>query len=180
MLKTITQATDYAISVADLKLQIRYQTAESDAEWADLIAEASDALANETDRSLVDTTYEKSLDGFRRRIWLPKPPLFSVEWVKYYDASNELQTLDDEDYFVCTPTMTQGFVELAGCWPQTYCRPDAVTIRYRAKWASVPLVVKRCLKKYAAYHNADREAQQKDFTALSRMIDLIRHEGYPC
>lgn len=181
MLITISKTATYPVSLAELKRQRRYDGTANDLDYQDLIAQATEQLERDADRTLTPTTYKKLLPCFRRRIWLPAPPLTSVTSVRYYDSNNELQTLENDRYYVLSPTWTQGFIELEPQWPATYCRPDAVEINFTAgTWDVTPLAVKRAVLQVAAYLDSDRDTQQQNFNALQRVIDSVRHEGYPC
>ena len=50
---------------------------------------------------------------------LPRPPLQSVGWVKYYDTAGTLQTLVTTEYLVRTPWQAPGKIERAPgkSWP---------------------------------------------------------------
>lgn len=68
------------------------------------------------------------------RIDLPKAPLQSVAFVKYYDGNNVLQTLASSKYRVDTSN-PQGFVVITDI-PDTYHRDDAITIRFAAGYGN--------------------------------------------
>ena len=66
---------------------------------------------------------------------IPLPPLIEVESVKYYDRDDVLQTVDPSIYDVIgVADGGVGGVALkrGSYWPQTYDRPEAVIIRFRA------------------------------------------------
>lgn len=80
-------------------------------------------------------------------ILIPKPPLSSVTWVKYYDASNVQQTWASTNYVVVAPAGPKcgpGWLRPVptATFPTTYERPDAVELKavcgYGATYASVP------------------------------------------
>lgn len=94
-------------------------------------------------RALLTQTWQVSLPDFPDRLWLPRAaPLQSVTFVKYYDASNVLQTLSSSSYVV--PAFAEpACVVLADTysWPDVYDRPDAVRVEYVCGWddpADVP------------------------------------------
>ena len=73
---------------------------------------------------------------FSNRAWpkieLYRPPLVAVEAVRYYDDSNVLTTLDEDDYFVVQGTVpTLGFATDYD-FPSVYLRQDAIQVDYTA------------------------------------------------
>lgn len=85
------------------------------------------------------------------RIYLPYPPLVSVESLKYYadDASETLTTVSTDDYRVHT-VFTPGIIEFKDTFvvPVTADRADAVQINFTCGYdgiANVPKVVQQAL-----------------------------------
>lgn len=73
----------------------------------------------------------KYIDG---TILIPRPPLQSVTWVKYYDTANVQQTWASTNYTVTTvggPKAGPGWLlpVPTASFPGTYDRPDAVEIK---------------------------------------------------
>lgn len=65
-------------------------------------------------------------------IELLRPPFIEVTAVRYYDDSNELQTVDSDDYFVQSGLVPKiKFVE-GFAFPSTYLREDAIQVEYVA------------------------------------------------
>lgn len=63
-------------------------------------------------------------------IELLRPPLISVTAVRYYDDANQLQTVDQDDYFVVSGLVPKiRFVE-GFASPSTYVREDAIQVEY--------------------------------------------------
>lgn len=65
-----------------------------------------------------------------RGIKLPRPPLQSVQSVRYYDADNVLQTVDPASYYVSQDGMPQVRFVKSFVRPEVYDRPDAVRVDY--------------------------------------------------
>lgn len=84
-----------------------------------------------TGRALARQTLELVLDRFPRGpvLPLPRPPLVSVESVKYYDTAGTLQTMDAADYVVDTGGLPGAIYAESG-WPSTSARPGAVVVQY--------------------------------------------------
>lgn len=116
-----------------------------------------------TGRSLTTQTREGSQCAFAYRWWLEGAvPLQSVTFIKYYDASNVLQTLSASVYSV--PAFTEpAYVRLAygQTWPVTYDRDDAVQIEYVTGATSaeaVPAPLRQAVQLLVGHQFANREA----------------------
>jgi uncharacterized phiE125 gp8 family phage protein len=85
-------------------------------------------------RALITQTFEYSMDRFPTLIYLPRPPLQSVEWIKYLDRAGVLQTLQAEDYVVDLSSNEMGRVAQAWnrYWPVTRSSINSVVIRFVA------------------------------------------------
>jgi uncharacterized phiE125 gp8 family phage protein len=80
-------------------------------------------------RAIVDQVWRVQLERFPAEISLPRSPVSAVLSVKYYDASNVLQTLDPARYQLDDVTEPCRVVPSAGAtWPSTYARVNAVTV----------------------------------------------------
>ena len=90
-----------------------------------------------TRRLLITRTVEFWADGFphcRRDLWLPRAPIQSVTWVKYYDQAGTLQTLSSAAYSLESPGGEFGqnarlILATDYQWPATQCRSSAVMVR---------------------------------------------------
>lgn len=90
-------------------------------------------------------------DGSRKyaegTLLVPRPPLQTVTWVKYYDTANVLRTLSSSSYTVSAPSGSKagpGWIlpVPSAAYPPTYSRPDAVEVKsvcgYGPTASSVP------------------------------------------
>lgn len=59
---------------------------------------------------------------------IPRPPLVSVESVKYYDASNALVTVDPASYYTTDEEPSELRFTTSFVPPTVYARPDAVRV----------------------------------------------------
>lgn len=94
------------------------------------IAAARDGVERDTRRSLVARTYDLYVPNFCAE--LVRPPLISVQSIRYYDDANALQTLDSSIYFVTQDLVPKIALQDGQSWPITFQRKDAVIIRYIA------------------------------------------------
>ena len=106
-------------------------------------------------RSFVSRQYRFHLPGFHDHdeaainpclkngeIWLPRPPLISVEAVKYYDEDGDDQTVDSADYqtdTVSEPGRIKPAVDAS--WPGVQTsKYSAVRVEYTAGYANAAAV----------------------------------------
>lgn len=166
-LEVVTPPAFEPVTLAEAKAHCRVEVDDDDAYITSLIAVArlmAETIARET---FAATTYDYFLDGFpgfgggysSRRIreqgegpgWLPtssdafirlpRPPLVSVESVKYHDPAGVLTTIDPASY-VASAGVGSRIQPLPGyAWPVALDRLDSVVVRYtsgRADAAAVP------------------------------------------
>lgn len=95
-------------------------------------------------------------------IYLPRPPLQSVQAITYYDAGGVLQTLAPSAYLVDTFAEPGRITPAPGVvWPATQNRANAVTIAYTAGYgntaAAVPLAIQQWMLLLTATLYENRE-----------------------
>lgn len=100
-------------------------------------------------RAIITQTWDFYLDYFPAElIRIPKPPLQSISYIKYYNSAGTLTTIDSADYSVITQS-TPGFVVPAygKSWPSARGHWNDVVIRLVAGEGSVASAVdKRILQ----------------------------------
>ena len=138
-IRLITAAPYYPVSRAQAKLWCRIDTddTDQDAMVDGLIAAMVDYAENYTGRSFVQRSYELLLPYFyAHEIEIPRPPVLSSDYVKYYDISNVLQTIPAAEYeanLVREPGLLRpAYLE---SWPNSYSRYHAVQIGFTAGYA---------------------------------------------
>lgn len=136
--KIITHPTAEHISLDDARLHLRLDAYDSPAAHPDdplvtaLITSAREWAETFTGRSIGTRTVEIALDAFPRceYIPLPMPPLFGVQFVRYYDTAGVEQTFSGwvvDDFQL--PPRVQLAVDAE--WPDTQTRVNAVRVRYQ-------------------------------------------------
>lgn len=130
------------VSVSDANLHLRLEGSEATADEPLVeasITAATGSAQNFTNRQFITATYEVRLDYFRDEIILPRPPLQSVEFIKYIDPEGAEQTLGTAVYQV-DPYSTVGRVVLVSgqSWPSTKDQLNAVTVRFKAGYGDEP------------------------------------------
>lgn len=135
-LKLITAPVQEPVALSDVKARLRITVDDSDDDLTLLLAECRAALEAESGRAFCSQTWSLYLDTFPPDgvIVIPRPPLQSVTWVKYYDTDGVQQTLDSANYYVATGgepgRVRRGYNII---WPITqYYRPEAVEVRFVA------------------------------------------------
>lgn len=153
-LSIVTASMAEPLSAEDVRAQVRMtSTAEDTFVTQRVIPAARERMEQATLRQALTATWDLVLDAFpttatgREVVELPRPPLQSVTWIKYYDGAGTLQTWSASEYVVQSfagPRCRRGLVSPAYgyTWPTTQERPGAVTIRYvcgyGASGAAVP------------------------------------------
>ncbi len=123
-----------------------------------------------TERALCTQTWQMSLEGFPRELWLPRSsPLQSITFVKYYDADNVLQTWNAANYYTASfHEPAQIMPTQAATFPGHYCRPDAVQVEYVSGYAAdaCPEALRLAVLELAAHYYENREAVVVGTTAV--------------
>ena len=135
-LKLVTPPSIEPVTLAEAKAHLRLDTDTDDAYVSALIVAARERVELFLQRALITQGFEYTLDQFPAKsfIDLPRPPLRSVEWVKYIDTSGNQQTLPSETYVVDASSNEMGRVALAWnqFWPITRWPINSVVIRFIA------------------------------------------------
>lgn len=180
--RLITAPAALAVTLADAKLALKIENSDTS---QDTLVEAwlrgvIDWTENYIGRALITQTWRVTLDGFPDAIKLPRPPVSSVSWVKYYDEDGVQQTLDPADY-VADTVSEPGYVVPAPdvTWPTT--QSDAINTvsvqyvcGYGASDTSVPAAVKNFIlaKLVQQYDPAIRpESNTVQASFIDRLLD---------
>lgn len=164
-LKLVTPPATEPISLAEAKAQLRVDGSTEDTFITSLIIAAREHCEGFQKRAYITQTYDLWLDNWPRYgyITIPRPPLQSVTYVKYYGTDDTEYTFATADYFVDDKS-DPGRVSLgySKIWPTTTLRPaNAVAVRFVAGYgnaSSVPQKVKQAMLLLIAYWFDNREA----------------------
>lgn len=145
-IRVVTEPAEEPLSLVDAKAQCRITGDDDDDLVATYITAARQHLEETRGRAYVTQTRELQLDAFpcRAPIEIPRAPLQSVTWIKYYDYGGTLQTWDSALYQVDTMSEPGRILPVYGLiYP--YPRPQlgAVTIRYVAGYGAAVAVPER-------------------------------------
>jgi uncharacterized phiE125 gp8 family phage protein len=134
-LKVVTPPEVEPVTLAEAKAHLRLDTGTDDAYVTALITAARERVELFLRRALLTQTLEYTIDGFPSgEIDLPRPPLQSIEWIKYVDTAGILRTLPTADYMSDVSSNEIARIALAWnrFWPITRCSINAVVIRFVA------------------------------------------------
>jgi len=142
-LKLVSLPAVEPVTLAEAKAQLRLDTDADDAYVSALIVVARERVELFLRRALITQTFEYTIDQFPANkyliyttsfIDLPRPPLQSVEWIKYIDTAGNQQTLPPDNYVVDASSNEMGRVALAWnqFWPITRWSINSVLIRFTA------------------------------------------------
>jgi uncharacterized phiE125 gp8 family phage protein len=145
----VTSPDAEPVTLEEAKAHARVYTDADDTEITAFIAASREMTERNTRRQLITAEYVMTARGFPRARWfeLPRPPLQSVESIKYLDVEGQEQTLSASAYTVRTGGQVYGSVHLnqGFDWPTTIEQQDSVSIEFTAGYggaASVPACIK--------------------------------------
>lgn len=121
------------VSLAQAKLQLRSDCDEEDALISVNITTARQAAEDRLQRALVPSLWQLTLDTWSPAIELHRPPVQSVESVRYVDAAGQWQTLPTSHYIADLASEPARLVPAPGrAWPALQARINAVEVTYTA------------------------------------------------
>ena len=152
------------LSIDEAKLHLRVDTTDEDSRIAALIRAAREDAQESQGRSYVTQQLRLHLEGWPagRAIYLPRPPLQSVQAVRYVREDGTQQTLDPSCYLVVTASEPGAVVLAPGAsWPSEALQPGLpVTIDYTAGYGSssgdVPERIRQALLLHVGFHWGNR------------------------
>ena len=180
--KLISAPTGLAITLADAKLALRIDITELDTLVTAWIKGVTAHAEHYMGRSILSQTWQQSLDAFPDEIRLQMPPVTSVSFVKYLDATGLEQTLATNQYVVDTVTepcrITPAYQV---SWPQTYAQAKAVKVEYVTGYGatdtSTPAEIKlyllaKLVEQFDPHVRPDKDTVQSTF--IDRLLDRYR------
>jgi len=181
----VTPPTEQPVLVEDLITAIHpVESGEENDLLESYIAAAAATAETYLRRALCAQQWQWSLDGFPGSSVLrpPKPPLISVDSIKYLDPDGALTTLDPAVYTVDL-TAVPGRVALAWAqtWPSTRQELAAVRITFTAGWAKakdLPEGIKAGMKSLIGTWYESRETVTLD-GAASEIPDTVKRMWAP-
>lgn len=163
-LKIDTPPAVEPVTLAETKLHLRVDDAREDELINSYIRAARISAEHYTNRAFLIQTWSLYLDRFppNRVIELPKPPLESINSIKYYDSQGDEQTFSDDDYYVDEkPLLGRIVLKSDKSWPVVETgRPSAVRVQYIAGFGNSDQVddtIKTAIKQLVSHWFDNRE-----------------------
>ena len=148
------------VTLAEAKAHCRVDASDDDALITALIVAVRQRAEGLTGRALITQQWKLTGEAFPSgALGLPKPPLVSVQTIKYLDTAGAQQTLSGSAYDVTTSELLGTIAPKWGTeWPSIRSQIAAVEIAYTAGYgaaAAVPQSIKAWMLCYiaAAYDN---------------------------
>ena len=161
----VTEPASEPITTAEAKTHMRVDSSTEDAYIDTLIAAARTHVEKQTSRALITQTWDLWWDVLpvMSAVTLPKPPLQSVSYVKYYDEADAESVFGSINYFVDTTGNSSGRLGLnvGSTWPTAATRLfNAYQIRFVAGYgnaSSVPAPLRHAIKLLVQHWFENRE-----------------------
>jgi uncharacterized phiE125 gp8 family phage protein len=151
MALTLVTASAPLVTTAEAKRHCRIDSNEDDAYLDSLVSVAQGYIEGPNGwlgRSFGEQVWTLTLDAFPAgSIYLPLPPLQSVDVLEYTKTDGTTGTITDFREFGVGSVVGAGFVLPAydAAWPDTRDEPEAVRITFTAGYASAPPQVKHAI-----------------------------------
>jgi uncharacterized phiE125 gp8 family phage protein len=157
-LKLVDPPQTEPVTLAEAKAHLRLDTDADDAYVSALIQAARERVEMFLRRALITQTFEFTIDRFPVNVHparsasfidVPRPPLQSIESIKYVDTAGIIQTVAPEDYVVDASSCEIGRVALAWnrFWPLTRGSINNVVVRFVAGYGdaagSIPQAIRQ-------------------------------------
>lgn len=161
--KLITGPAGGVVSLDEAKVQCRADDVGDieDALISGYISAATRHIEKSLELALITQTWEQSYSALSECLRLPMGPVASVTSVNYFAADGSQQTLPSEAYELLADEAGP-YVSMwpAAELPQTFDRPDAVTVRFVAgqSEAEVPRELKVAILLHVAFLYQFRES----------------------
>ncbi len=185
-LKLIIPPSVEPISLEEAKNHCRVETDADDELIRGLIRAAREYCEAFQGRSYSPQTWEYWLDEFPRDVGyirIPRPPLKSVESIKYYDVDDVDYIFDPDEYFVDTKNEPGWLVLNYGSrWPSMELRPaNGVCITFIAGYdydeytqqVVVPQVMKQAMLLLIGHWYENREAVGAELRDIPKTVDAL-------
>ena len=181
LLESVTAAApEEALKLAEVKAHLRVDHTDDDDYIAELIKTAFAQAEARTWRALLSQSWRLYLDRFPtgdREIKIPKPPLVTVDSIKYQDSSDVQQTWADTNYVVdIVKEPARVYPETNANYPTTYIKRKAVEIEFTCGYSSVPDPIKHWMKIWIA--DAYDVLRQSYFQGGAFNIQIVRESRF--
>lgn len=162
-LALITGPTGRVVSAEDLRVHARIDSRDEDDYLCTLLDAAEDDAEEYTWRKFLTQTWDQYFDAFADPLYLPYPPLSSIESITYTDTSGDTQTLATTVYEAGEEngigTVRRKYNQ---SWPASRSHEDAVKVRFVCGYGDeddVPERIKHAIRLHAAWFFRNREGE---------------------
>lgn len=132
-----TDAAAEPLDLGEAKQHSRIDIEEDDIYIYSLVKRARMHVENMTRRALISQTWTVYHDDFVSQMYIPRPPLISVQSVQYKDTEDSTQTVASTVYTVDTNSTPGRVFEKTGQgWPSTLGDPQSAWINYTAGYGT--------------------------------------------
>ena len=149
------------LTLTEVKSHCRVDDTNSDALLNSLITAARVHAEKYLHRALITQTIDARYDYFVEAMYIPRPKLQSVTYIKYIDTNGDEQTLDASKYKVDIYSEPGRVVPAYGeVWPSARDEINAITIRLIAGYgaaAAVPDPIKQAMLLHIGHMFENRE-----------------------
>lgn len=158
-LKLITPAAGLPVTLARAKAFLRVEGTDEDDLIGALLGAAVGHLEQVTGRRFGTETWALCLDSFSDTILLQYGPVQSVTGIEYLDQAGATQQAPAELWREDLVSDPARIVRRPGAsWPQVLDAPNAVTVRFVAGYADLPLPLQQAVLLLVGHWYTNREA----------------------
>jgi len=153
-LRLVTAPTVEPVTLSEAKQHLRVTDDADNAYITNLIVAARQAVESgeswSLERSLINSTWRLTLDGFAARvsvIELPRPPVASITSITYDDAANVAQTMASNRYRLLSDAEPARVMPVYNDeWPEAISYPGSVRITYVSGYGATAATVPQAIK----------------------------------
>lgn len=180
----VTGPTEEPVDIDEAKQWLRLEVDDDNAMVQTLITVARRIVENRCQRKLVTQTWDYFSDTFPAyEFVLPYSPISSVTWVKYYDSTGTLTTLDPTLYMSSLGNVGRLTPKPYAQWPVGQVRLDTVNVRYVVGYGdagATPEEARLAMKVLILWLYENRMAVEANppFEVIDLILDPIRQRGY--
>ncbi|MBO9321651.1 MAG: phage head-tail connector protein [Roseiflexus sp.] len=155
--------TTEPVSLTEAKAHCRVDGADEDSLIESLIATARNVVEEQIGRALITQTLELRIDAWPILLYLPRPPVISVDSITYTDDNGVTAILDPDAYMLRTGVEPAYIRFNSARLPTVNLADDAaITVRYIAGYGvaaqKVPRSIRHAILLLVGHYYANREA----------------------